>query len=176
MNEKNPLNMCPPTGSPFPRKCKDLKGVERTVINEICTCGCFRTQHFNRVIVSMGHGACSICECVQFSWTGMVYGGVDDAVDAYISKLSIRIEQSPEDIEEMNDDIARLESDKVKLDQQLKEYQDHAGALTGENYDLSEKLEAVKKDLNKAREKLRKICTPLTPAKGKHRTILVDDE
>jgi hypothetical protein len=44
----------------------------RTIVNEKCSCGHFRSDHNNRF--ALGHGNCrrSDCKCNQFTWESFV--------------------------------------------------------------------------------------------------------
>ena len=40
------------------------------VLDELCTCGCYRSQHIDTV--EIGHGFCLQCKCIQFTWKGFL--------------------------------------------------------------------------------------------------------
>ena len=42
----------------------------RQVIDEKCSCGHPRSEHDDRFDV--GHGSCTLCPCVQFTWIGWI--------------------------------------------------------------------------------------------------------
>lgn len=41
------------------------------LIEEKCTCGHFRREHeAGEMNLELGHGACTLCECIKFTWDG----------------------------------------------------------------------------------------------------------
>lgn len=61
--------------SPFPKKLPD----GRTVIDEICTCGCRRSHHWDSL--AFGQGSCRQedvphCNCPKFTFKDFVFLGV----------------------------------------------------------------------------------------------------
>lgn len=57
------LHVCP---SPFPRQLSST----RTVVDEICHCGGFRSEHEDTLLY--GNGKCVKTGCRQFTWTDFV--------------------------------------------------------------------------------------------------------
>ena len=43
--------------------------IERTIVDELCTCGHLKSQHLGL----NGHGRCTVCDCPQFTWSSFVY-------------------------------------------------------------------------------------------------------
>ena len=39
-------------------------------MDELCQCGCYRSQHEDRF--DIGHGQCLYCSCEQFTWAGFL--------------------------------------------------------------------------------------------------------
>ncbi len=54
--------------NPFPRKLPSGK----VQIDERCTCGCLRSQHYDSL--AFGHGSCRECICPKFTWSAHVVG------------------------------------------------------------------------------------------------------
>lgn len=57
--------------SPFPRKLPD----GRVVVDELCQCGCLRSQHYHSI--AWGHGCCrqekQVCNCPKFAFKAFVF-------------------------------------------------------------------------------------------------------
>ena len=49
----------------------EMRGRTR-ILDELCKCGCYRSQHSD--VFDLGHGAClqTQCDCRQFTWDGFV--------------------------------------------------------------------------------------------------------
>jgi len=45
---------------------------QQWVIDEVCTCGDLMSHHEMGVMVQ-GHGKCTDCGCVQFTWQALIY-------------------------------------------------------------------------------------------------------
>lgn len=51
-----------------------------SIYDELCHCGCYRSQHNDRF--DLGYGSCTLCECKQFTWKGfLVLEGHTDLLD-----------------------------------------------------------------------------------------------
>lgn len=63
------MGSCDPE-SPFPRKWDG-----KVVVDEKCTCGCLRSQHYHSL--AWGHGCCrrprAGCICPKFQFAGFVF-------------------------------------------------------------------------------------------------------
>jgi hypothetical protein len=42
------------------------------VVGELCYCGHFRSEHHDTI--AFGHGDCTHCACLKFTWKAMVKG------------------------------------------------------------------------------------------------------
>ncbi len=54
--------------NPFPVVLAD----GRKIVGELCTCGHFRSEHYDTL--AFGHGECDQCKCPKYTWTAMVFG------------------------------------------------------------------------------------------------------
>ncbi|NIN68650.1 MAG: hypothetical protein GTO63_28875 [Anaerolineae bacterium] len=170
---KKPVNMVQHMSqNPFPRTTT-YNGKTTTIVNEVCHCGHFRTQHWSRLI-SFGHGACSLCDCEQWTWDRMIEGGEDDASNKAIASLEPQKGLSPEEVEDLLQEMRDLRDEKEKLESDLGHEIDAHSKTYERNAKLGMDLSAVQRELKKKQKKLDAILQPFTVAKGKNRSILVD--
>jgi len=40
------------------------------IADELCECNHLRSQHWDTL--AKGHGACEVCKCKQFTWSGFI--------------------------------------------------------------------------------------------------------
>lgn len=61
--------------SPYPMSSVNADGVGPLVLDEQCTCGCLRSQHFDLLCVEFGGGGCGTieCTCTKFTWAKFIY-------------------------------------------------------------------------------------------------------
>lgn len=115
------------TKNPFPAQRKTPGGGETTIINAVCECRCFQTDHNDTLV--FGHGSCALCECIQFTWIGNVAGGSSDKVDEAVAGMD-------------RHQMAEYQLKRKQLYSDVEGELEHARAaidrLTDETHDLSE--------------------------------------
>ena len=45
----------------------------KDIVDELCSCGCKRSQHNDTL--AQGHGSCKACDCKKFMWVKSIYKG-----------------------------------------------------------------------------------------------------
>ena len=169
----------------FPKNFKDNAGNPRILINEMCECKHYRTQHWNRCVVSIGHGPCSQCGCQQFTWVGGVYGGVQPDVDEFISSIGPSIPFGLAQIDEMNEQLQTLEEEKDRLEKQRADARSDESKAYNRQSKLQYEVNAEKQKLRevtaqkdrriaKLEKELTKFIQPFVVAKGERRSILLE--
>lgn len=158
----------------FPKNFKDNAGNPRILINEMCECKHYRTQHWNRCVVAIGHGPCSQCECGQFTWVGGVYGGVQPDVDEFISNIGPSVPFGAEKIDGLQKLIDEIEQEKEHLNSDLTVAQQSEMRSYRRECELRTKKCQLENKVEKLEKELTKFIQPFVVAKGERRSILLE--
>ncbi len=162
----------------FPIVTASPDGKTYTIVNELCRCGHFRTQHagFEGPAALRGHGACaaSVCSCGQFTWKACIYGGISEAADKALASIAPQMDgfgwhdKLVAELEDLQVDrdglIAETERLKASLDKEEKA-----------SWGLKKYRLELEVRIGELAEKIAKMTTSLSAINIGNRRILLDE-
>jgi len=169
----------------FPKKISRPDGTTLTIVNELCKCGHFRTQHdawmFQPTATTTqiqvfpgGHGRCvsDACSCGQFTWKGNVIGGLCEKSDAMMAGLvpikDVWCQEFQDGACRLRKEIEQADAYSSKLSSRLMEVESNLKVLLAENHSLSQHIDVLQ-------EKIDRMTINVTAVMVRERSILIDE-
>jgi hypothetical protein len=162
----------------FPFVATSPDGTKLTIVNELCRCGHFRTQHqgFEGPAALRGHGACatSACDCGQFTWKTQVFGGISESADKILSSIGPDLKSSGW-YDELTEELESLEAEHFALTAEAAKLKDKLRKQEDVSFSEKRRRLELETQIGELAAKISKMTVPLAAINVGNRRILVDE-